>query len=260
MSLKGKSLSVLTPMYGGTCMNNYFNSCLTLKELFGKYEIDHSFISTVNESLVTRARNRLADVYLKEKEHTHAVYIDSDIGYNPQDILRLLELDLDIVGAPCSQKKIRWDKIQGMFHRNHRDYTADEISRAAGHPVFNPEPFEGLKEFVLTEPQEMRHVGTGLLMIRRNVFEKFMEVYSDRWYESRGSDDSDLPGQVFDFFRIGIDPETRQYDSEDYCFCQDCKALGFKVWICPWMCTTHMGSYTFTADLITATRLTGTFR
>ena len=43
--------------------------------------------------------------------------------------------------------------------------------------------------------------------------------------------------------------DTRQYDSEDYNFCQDAKALGFKVYMAPWVRTSHMGTYKFTADM-----------
>jgi len=54
-----------------------------------------------------------------------------------------------------------------------------------------------------------------------------------------------------------VNAETRYYDSEDYWFCNDCKAMGFKVWICPWMVTTHMGTYAFTANIPACTALTG---
>lgn len=261
MSLKGKSLDILTPMYGGACMNNYFNSCLKLKELLLKHEIKHSFISTVNESLVQRARNRLADIYLKHDEHSHAVYIDADIGYDPLDILRMLEMDFDVVGAPCSRKEIRWDRLQRMFQRNHREYSSDDIARAGGMPVINFIPQDKPIEVDLSKPQELLHLGTGLMMIRRNVFEGFIEAYPDRWYESGAADPADLMGgQTHDFFKVAVNPETRQYDSEDYWFCQDVRALGFKIWVCPWMCTTHMGTYSYVADLRTALTLTGEIR
>ncbi len=257
MSLKGKSLAILTPMYGGMCANNYFNSSITLKELLLKHEVPHAFISTSNESLVTRARNRLADRYLKNTELTHAAYVDADIGYDPHDMLKLLDLDFDIAGMPCSRKEIRWDRLQRMFQKNHKSYSAEDISRAAGAFVFNAEPFQGQRQMNLGEPQEMRHVGTGLLMVRRNVFEKYEEEYPDRWYETGNADPQDLAGPIHEFFRSGVNTETRQYESEDYIFCNDCKAMGFKVWLCPWMTTTHMGTYTFVADMPASAKLTG---
>jgi hypothetical protein len=106
----------------------------------------------------------------------------------------------------------------------------------------------------------VQHIGTGIMMIRQNVFEKFVEAYPDRWYDSGKADEYDMPGAIHDFFKSAVNPETRQYDSEDYWFCQDCKALGFKIWICPWMCTTHMGTYSYVADLRASQALTGEIR
>ena len=254
MSLTGKSLAVMAPMYGGMCMNNFFNAAISLKELLLKKEVQHSFLSVSNESLVTRARNKLVDLYLKNTEHTHAVFIDADIGFDPHDILRLL--DLDIVGAPCSQKTIRWDRVQKAIAKGRR-YQPEELSLIGGQFVFNPEHFNGKREMQIGEPNEMKHIGTGIMMVRRNVFERFEEEYPDRWYESRGSDPADLPGPIHEFFKSAVNAETRYYDSEDYWFCNDCKAMGFKVWICPWMVTTHMGTYAFTANIPACTALTG---
>jgi hypothetical protein len=38
---------------------------------------------------------------------------------------------------------------------------------------------------------------------------------------------------------------SNRYLSEDYMFCQWARNAGVKVWMCPWMKTTHMGSYFF---------------
>jgi hypothetical protein len=94
------------------------------------------------------------------------------------------------------------------------------------------------------------------MMIRRNVFAKFREAYPDRWYESR-SDPNALPGPIHDFFRVGVNPDTHEYDSEDYFFCTDAKAIGFKVWMIPWMRTSHMGTYKFIADMPAVAALSG---
>ena len=246
--MEGKSLSVLTPMYGGMCACNYFESFLKLMMELGKYRIPFSQTFTWNESLITRARNRLADEYMKNHTHSHAVFIDADIGFEPQDILAMMEHDQDIIGAPCSKKSIRWDRLQKLFKKNGQEYSNDQIARVGGDFVFNFEKFEGTRQLNIGELQEMRHVGTGLMMVRRDVFERYQEHYPDRWYESRG-DPSALPGPITDFFQTGINPELHEYDSEDYRFCTDCRAFGAKVWMAPWVRTSHLGSYKFLADM-----------
>lgn len=43
---------------------------------------------------------------------------------------------------------------------------------------------------------------------------------------------------------------SNRYLSEDYMFCQWARNIGVKVWMCPWMKLTHMGSYMFGGSLI----------
>ena len=256
MSLKGKSLMILTPMYGGMASCNYFESFIKLVFTFMKYGVPFSFSFTWNESLISRARNRLVDEYLKKHEETHAVFIDADIGFEAEDILAMMELNKEIIAAPCSKKSIRWERIQTAIRKTDRIFTADELARMGGDFVFNFEKFAGTREMQLNELQEMRNMGTGLMMIQRGVFENFREGYPERWYESR-TDPNALPGPIHDFFKVGVNQETHEYDSEDYWFCVDSKALGGKVWMAPWIRTSHMGSYKFIADMPAVAALGG---
>jgi hypothetical protein len=43
---------------------------------------------------------------------------------------------------------------------------------------------------------------------------------------------------------------SRRYLSEDYKFCQDVRRLGMKVWLCPWMELSHVGSYIYSGSMI----------
>lgn len=258
MSLQGKSLQILTPMYGGALTGNYQAAFTKLCLRLSGLGIGYSWSNVYNESLIPRGRNRLTDMYLKQTKHTHAVYIDADIGFEPDDILAMLELDLDIVGAGCVKKNLDWERIQKVFKRHpDRVFTQDEIMQFSGDYVIQFEKFEGgTREINLGEPQEVRTLGTGLLMVRRNVFEEFQRRYPDRWYESP-EDPSALPGAIHDFFNCGVNQTTRKYDSEDYWFCVDCKAIGFKVWLLPWMKTTHMGTFTFVGNLPAVATMAG---
>lgn len=276
MSIRGKSLYVLTPCYGGNLSLNYHTSIMQLGPLCKDLGIDFGWTNVYNESLISRARNRMADTYLKESTYTHACFIDADIGFDPQDLVTMLEMDEPILGVPCSKKAIRWDRIQTsiarrvlewshnnaacqngtdpaalaeQFKASDRAYNPADLPRIAGDFVLNFFPFEHKVIEVLPPAAEsVKHVGTGLLMIKKEVFVKFMKSYPDRWYEAR-HDAASLPGRIHDFFKVGVNPETREYDSEDYWFIHDCLALGYKALLLPWVKTTHMGTYTFVGDM-----------
>lgn len=284
MSLQGKSLHVLTPMYGGNLTLNYHNSFLKLVLKCRDLGISIDWTNTWNESLISRARNRLADSFLKTNEYTHAIFIDADIGFEADDVLAMMEMDKDILGVPCSKKSIRWDRLQNaiakrvlewshnnpqcqnghdpaamleMFQHSGRQFNPADLPRIGGDFVLNFAPFEGEKTITLNEPEPMKHVGTGMLMIKRQVFLKFRQAYPNRWYEAK-SDAASNPGPIHDFFKVGVNLETREYDSEDYWFCHDCIALGYQVLLLPSVVTTHMGTNTFIGDMAAALACAGT--
>lgn len=280
MSLQGKSLYVMTPMYGGGLTLNYHNSFIRLVLLCRDLGIPIGWSNTFNESLISRARNRLADNFLKSSENTHAIFIDADIGFEPEDVMSMLEMDKDLLGVPCSKKSIRFDRIQNaiarrvldwvhvmgngqppermldLWKKSGRAFDPAELPRIGGDFVFNFLPFEGEKTITVNEPLEMKHVGTGLLMVKREVFLNFKKAYPDRWYESK-ADPASNPGQVHDFFKCGVNIESREYDSEDFWFVHDCIAMGYKVLLCPWVRTTHMGTNMFIGDMPAALAATG---
>jgi len=250
MSLKGKSLMVLTPMIDGAAAINYITSLIGLIFTATKAGIPISYHFVYKESLVTRARNRLVDNYMKTSTATHCVFIDADIGFEPLHVMAMLENEFDIAGAPCTKKSIRWDRIQQAIKMNpEKEFSADELEKIGGDFVLNFEPYSGTKRMELVEPQDMRNLGTGLLMIKRGVFETLRGgILADEWYESR-SDPAALPGPTYDFFPSVVNKESREYESEDYGFCMLAKRAGFKIWLCPWVQTSHMGVNTFKSDL-----------
>jgi len=256
VSFEGRSLHVLTPKYGGQSLVNYEVALTKLVDACRQLGLRYNYSATYNESLITRARNRLVDEYLKTDDCSHALFIDADIGFEVGDVLHMLKLDLDIAAAPCVKKSINWERVRKALEKNGHRFSSEELARVGGDYVFNAEPFDGTRTFEISQPLEMRQVGTGLMMIRRNVFEKFKDEYPERWYETR-NDPNSQPGPTWDFFRVGIDPETREYSSEDYCFCDDSRAIGFKVWLCPWVRTTHQGTYTFIGDIPAVRALAG---
>src|SRR5210317_1932527 len=89
--LRKRKIFVATPMYGGLCHGMYTKSTADLARLCQHYGIDVRFFYLFNESLITRARNYCVDEFLRS-DYTHLMFIDSDIGFDPNDVLSLLAL------------------------------------------------------------------------------------------------------------------------------------------------------------------------
>lgn len=250
--LRKKSLFVGTPMFGGTCVGLYLKSCLDLQTLFQSHGIPIKFSFLFNESLITRARNYVVDEFLRS-EFTHLIFIDADIEFNPMDVLACLALDKDIVGAPYPKKAIKWSAVMEASRKIPEDklseFNPNELSTVMGDYVFNPVP--GTERFDVTEPLEVMELGTGFMMVRRDVFTKFAEEYPHLRYKPDHVGQANFDGSryIHAYFDTMIDPVTDRYLSEDYAFSRMARDIGFSIFMCPWMKTTHVGTFGFTGNM-----------
>jgi len=261
--LRKVKLFVGTPMYGGQANGLYIKSCLDLQGVCAKYGIEVKFSFLFNESLITRARNYICDEFLRSG-FTHLLFIDSDIHFNPEDVLALIALDKDVIGGPYPKKSINWGAVWKAAKRLAADPTFDEskfnageLEGVTGDYVFNPVP--GTTSFNVNEPLEVMEIGTGFMLVKQAVFTKFREEYPHLNYrpDHVGQANFDGTRYIHAYFDTVIDPDSHRYLSEDYMFCQYWRAVGGKIWLCPWMKTQHVGTYAFTGDMPKIAQLTG---
>lgn len=255
--LRKRKLFLAVPMYGGQCSGMFARSIADLSALCTHYGIQVRFYFLFNESLITRARNYCADEFMRSGD-THLMFIDSDIGFNANDVIALLALSdhedpenqYDIIAGPYPKKCISWEKIKVAVDKGFADKDAADLEKYVGDYVFNP--VGGQTEIPLGQPVEVLEAGTGFMMIRRKTFEKFQEVYSKQLYtpDHVRTEHFDGSRQIMAFFDTPICPDSNRYLSEDYMFCQWSRKAGMKVWLCPWMKLQHVGMYVFGGSLI----------
>ncbi len=260
--LKNHKVFIATPMYGGMAHGMYIKSCLDLQTTLGKYGIETKFSFLFNESLITRARNYLVDEFLRSG-YTHLLFIDSDVHYNPEDVVALLALDKDVIGGPYPKKSINWGNVAEAA-RKHPNMNPRELEKLVGEYVFNV--VKGTSQFQVTEPLEVMEIGTGYMLVKRHVFDKMAIEYPNIRYKPDHVGQSNFDGSryIHAYFDTVIDSKdsitgggTDRYLSEDYMFCQMWRKMGGEIWLCPWMKTQHIGTYAFTGDMPKVAELTG---
>jgi hypothetical protein len=253
--LKKNKLFVATPMYGGQCHGLYAKSSLDLQNMLNQYGVATKFSFLFNESLITRARNYLVDEFLRS-DCSHLLFIDSDIHFNPQDVVALLALDKDVIGAPYPKKSINWANIAHAA-RTHPQLEPRELENLVGEYVFNV--VHGTQQFQVSEPLEVMEIGTGFMMVKREVFSKFKDAYPELQYKPDHVGQAHFDGSryIHAYFDTVIDPVSHRYLSEDYMFCQWWRKIGGQIYLCPWMRTQHIGSYAFTGNMPKVAELTG---
>jgi hypothetical protein len=253
--LRKNSIFVATPMYGGMNHGLYMKACLDLQGLCMQYGIQVKFSFLFNESLITRARNYLVDEFLHRSECTHLLFIDSDIHFNPQDVIAMLALDKDVIGGPYPKKAIKWRAVARALQKN-PNMEQGMLEKVAGDFVFNP--VKGTEQFNVTEPLDVLEIGTGFMMVKRDVFNKMEKQYPMIRYKPDHVGQAHFDGSryIHAFFDTVIDTKdsitgggSDRYLSEDYMFCQLWRKMGGRIFLCPWMRTAHIGTYHFQGDM-----------
>lgn len=251
--LRGKKLFIATPMYGGMCHGSYTKAIADLMTMCTKYGIETKLFFMFNESLITRARNYLADEFLRS-EYDYILFIDSDIHFEAQDVLVLHHFavnnsEMDIICGPYPKKAISWEKIKLAVDKGYADKNPLLLEEFVGDYVFNP--VDGIKKFRVDEPVEVKEGGTGFMLIKREVFERMDQAFPERLYKPDHVRTKAFDGsrEIMAYFDCVIDPESKRYLSEDYMFCQYARKSGSKVWLLPWIKLKHAGTYIFGGSL-----------
>jgi len=253
--LKKRKIFVATPMYGGQCHGMYTKSTADLAKMSTHYGIDIKFFYLFNESLITRARNYCVDEFLRS-DYTHLMFIDSDIGFDPNDVLTMAALmdpeeenPKEIMCGPYPKKTIAWEKIKQAVDKGFADENPNNLEKFVGDFVFNPA--HGTTQIRIDEPCSVLEGGTGFMMVTRSAFDKFTKAYPDYSYlpDHIRTKHFDGTREIMMFFQALIDEKSKRYLSEDYMFCQWMREIGVETWMCPWMKLLHTGSYTFGGSL-----------
>lgn len=256
--LRKRSLFIATPMYGGMCTGPFVKSCLDLQSACHKYGVGIVFYFLFNESLITRARNYLVDEFLRSN-CTHLMFIDSDIDFKAMDVLALLAFDKQVNGGPYPKKTIAWEKIYDACKMGMADDNPMKLEQFVGDYVFNIVP--GTQEIRLDKPCQVLELGTGFMMVKREVFPKFAAAYPELFFKPDHNRTTNFDGsrEICAYFDTVIDKKwddtkkewigTKRYLSEDYMFCQWSRNIGIEVWMCPWFELKHLGTYVFGGSL-----------
>ena len=209
------SIVFSSPMYGGQCTSEFFQSALDLRGALIQSGIDHQWLVTTNESLIPRARNTAVARFMFDPElsrYGRFMFIDADIEFKAEDVQKLWNLDVDVACAAYPMKR-----------------------EEAGVTAWRDGKLVNLDE--LTEPTDIDFAGTGFLMIKRSVFERMMTAHPEAEHEE-GS-----VGRCFAFFNTAVvdDGAGPYFISEDYFFCRNLRKMGGKIILDPSIRLGHVG-------------------
>ena len=253
--LRQKHIFIATPCYGGQIGEPYFRSMMRLAILCNKYDIKYTISTLANESLITRGRNTLVSFFMENKDATHLFFIDADIEFNPEDLLRQVAYDKPIVVGAYPKKAINWDSIITAARNPQLEEDAQTIEGHSSNYVVN---FDFIKDEkgnrtpqvqIIDNLVKLKDAGTGFMCIKKEVIQKLMDAHPELKYVNDINVDSKFEPYMYALIDTMIDPESRRYLSEDYMFCRLWQNMGGEVYLDPRTSLNHVGHYTFRGNI-----------
>ena len=213
------SILICIPSHSGFVHVNFMLSLMHSIQHILQKGMEFSLFFDVGKSGIDLPRSQAA-TYLLKSNHTHLMFLDDDMAWQPELIARMVELDCDIVGAPYRQKNA--EVIYNMR-------TSDGFDQSTENPALC----------------SVHDIATGLLLIKRRVFEALKEQV-DVVKDNATKED------IFMFFKHCVvrDPISEpdggmSYMSEDLYFCRIARDAGFQIFAYVDAETGHTGTTTF---------------
>lgn len=249
-------LCILTPCFGDICHTGYVSSLLKTVNTLNSLKINHIIEFCRNDSLVTRARNNLIARAMNDLDITHFLFIDNDIQWGAEEIIKLLCHDKNIIGGVYPIKKYKWNKIlqkdaiTGEYNsiskiqqRKHKSELTNMISdnNYIMHNLVDYN-FNYLDERIHIKDNilKVKHIATGFMMIKRHVIESMIKAFpSTKYTDDVNFLTTDENKYAYALFDCSVENGT--YCSEDWVFCNRWRNMGGNIFVDVTITLTHTG-------------------
>jgi len=229
-------LRVMSPGYSGFSAQ-YVDALLRLRRVCADRSIHFQWSGIQHLADIVSVRNEIARIFM-ESDFTHLLMVDGDIGYEPGDVMKMIDRDVDFAAGAPPARTLRIDLALR--------------AAAAGEPA--PESKAG-RYFVtpLAEDQasgrmnldaqgfaRIDSIGGAFLLLRRAVFERLAPAHPELQYTS-------VEGRpAVSYFEGGIVGGRRL--GEDRMFCHRWRGAGGDIHLLIDASMTHTGPFTFSGN------------
>ena len=219
MSATTPSLFIATPCLDGNVNAHYTASLVrTMTTLQQKGWRSPQIDFEIGNSLIADARNKLVARFLASAA-TDLVFIDSDLSWSPDDLVRLASYDVPFVA--------------GVYQRKSR--TKIDFAVKFGTTI-------GMDAQRL---MEVERVGTGFMRLRRDCLEKMVAAHASLRLKNPLAQDDAHFYALFDTTIV-----DGQFIGEDFTFCDRWRAIGGQVLIDPTINMAHHGAAAYDEPLL----------
>ena len=211
-------LFIATPSLDGQVSVHYTGALVRTMALLARQGRHAEIGFEIGNSLIADARNKLVSRFLAS-DASDLVFIDSDLSWSAEDLLRLLSHPQPFVAGVYQRKSRTKIDFAVKF--------GPAISMDAG----------GL--------MEVERVGTGFMRLRRDALERMIAAHPEWRLRNPSVPDDPNFHALFDTTIV-----DGQFIGEDFTFCDRWRALGGRVLVDPSINFAHHGSAAFDEPLL----------
>jgi hypothetical protein len=243
---------VATPVHS-ECSIHYTQALLKFQQACMMNGIMVSF-SLLKSSLVTQGRNLCVANFLGDPgKYTHLLFIDSDIDFKFETIMKMLKFDKEVIATPYPMKHIHWEQIWERLQKG-KITTQDELMKAGFiYPIKMDNLMnENNKQIsVVNGLIEVSHAPTGCMLIKRQVFDKMIKEYPGDFIDQATivNGEAKTNPYMYNFFDTVHEKESKKYYGEDFGFCKKWTKIGGKCYCLIDEYITHVGEYQYNGRL-----------
>lgn len=245
-------LMIATPSYGRQLTAVYAFSVLQFMEACQKANLPVEVAIQWGDALISRARQDLVTRFLETPQVTHLLFIDSDIGFAPEQVFRLLAFDAEMATGVYPYKHLDLGRIQ-------RAYETKKTVKSPELWAYGVEFEDPTKLTFKNGFAKALYGGMGFALIKKSVFQKMIKQYPELKYTGGFLSTDTFPQSQnrYALFNEFIDEATGRYLSEDRSFCRRWNRMGGEIWVDTQSRLQHMGTTVFDGDFSTQFAIEG---
>ena len=253
-------ISILTPCYGSVCYVNYVHCIVKTVNIFQQLNIQLTIDFCKNDSLVSRARNNLVAKAMANPSITHIMFIDSDITWDPVDIIKLMLSEKSLIGGIYPLKKYNLEKlvenngefVKKLLEKKNKSTIGNSFSNTSylQHNLLKYNTNFINNVFTIDNNlAKVKHIATGFMMFKRSTIENMMKAYpSTKYTDDVGFLHGDENNYAYALFDCGV--EDDHYYSEDWMFCHRWSKMGGNIYMDVSINLTHTGLEDYSGSFI----------
>ncbi len=203
---------IATPAFDGKVTVPYACSLCDTRLYLAANAIETVVRVHTSGSLLVRERNDLVKAFL-ETDATHMMCIDSDIGWDPMSIKKMIDHNEDFVASLYPARGEKCFLFRGVYGENKRMAVSEK------------------------KLLEMEYIPAGFMLLKRCVLEGMIAHFPELYYEPKDENLKHTRGHHL----FAVELWDGEFWGEDYVFCRRARQAGFKIWIDPTIVLDHAG-------------------